>query len=263
MNIRDIQRLLAEVGLYRGAIDGDAGPKTLTAARDWLANYPTVPWRTWSTSRLLVAAGQAVLDRLGYEPGLIDGYSGHNTREALTTWESGARAAVERIATVAASGAQNNWPRQDRVRDVFGNPGGPQCTSGIVQLPLPFVIAWDTRQTVRSFRCHEMVAAPLTRIFSQAVAHYGTKQFEELRLNVFGGCFNHRTMRGGSALSMHSWGIAVDLDPERNQLRWGRDRASLAASVYNPFWSIVESVGAVSLGRVANRDWMHFQFARL
>ncbi len=62
---------------------------------------------------------------------------------------------------------------------------------------------------------------------------------------------------------MHAWGIAVDLDPERNPLRWGRDRASFAASAYEPFWTIVEAAGAPSLGRACNRDWMHFQFGRL
>ena len=68
-------------------------------------------------------------------------------------------------------------------------------------------------------------------------------------------------MRGGSRKSTHAWGIAVDLDPENNRLRWGCDRALFARNEYKAFWEIVEDHGATSLGRSANYDWMHFQFA--
>ena len=91
----------------------------------------------------------------------------------------------------------------------------------------------------------------------------GEERFRALRLDRFGGCYNYRPMRGGSALSTHAWGAAVDLDPERNQLTWGADKAAFAAPEYEAFWQIVEAHGAVSLGRSRNRDWMHFQFARL
>ncbi|QCP84371.1 hypothetical protein EYE35_01375 [Cereibacter sphaeroides] len=261
----DIQRLLAAAGLYRGAIDGDAGPLTQAAALAALEGE-AVPWRTWPSRRQRIAAGQAVLARLGHAPGRIDGLLGPNTREALTAWASGpVRAAVERLPLSghAVADAQGAYPRQESVATFYGVAGGPDCTAGIVELPLPFRLAWDLNTSITSFRCHKLVAAPMTRIFREAVAHYGAAEFERLRLNLFGGCFNHRPMRGGSNLSMHAWGIAVDLDPERNPLRWGRDRASFAAPAYEPFWTIVEAAGATSLGRACNRDWMHFQFARL
>ncbi|AZB67068.1 peptidoglycan-binding protein [Cereibacter sphaeroides] len=266
MDVREIQRLLAAAGLYRGAIDGDAGPQTMAAVALILGRHDAVPWRPWPRDRRLIAAGQAVLAQLGHEPGRIDGLLGPNTREALTAWASGrAKAAVDRVPLPghAVADAQGAYPRQESVATFYGVAGGPDCTAGIVELPIPFRLAWDLNMSITSFRCHRLVAAPLTRIFREAVAHYGADQFESLRLNLFGGCFNHRPMRGGSALSMHAWGIAVDLDPERNPLRWGRDRASFAAPAYEPFWTIVEAAGATSLGRACNRDWMHFQFARL
>ncbi|MGP3699182.1 peptidoglycan-binding protein [Rhodobacter sp. NSM] len=266
MDVRDIQRLLSAAGLYKGAIDGDAGPLTMAAVAVILGRQDAVPWKAWPKTRQLIAAGQAVLLLLGHEPGRIDGLIGHNTLEALTDWASGAiRAAVERILQPAhaVSDTQGAYPRQDTVATFYGAAGGPDCTAGVVTLPVPFRIAWDLGQAVSSFRCHKLVADPLTRIFRQAVAHYGVTEFERLKLNVFGGCYNYRKMRGGSSLSMHAWGIAVDLDPERNQLRWGRDRAAFAAAAYAPFWNIVEAAGATSLGRACNKDWMHFQFARL
>ena len=70
-------------------------------------------------------------------------------------------------------------------------------------------------------------------------------------------------MRGGSAWSIHSWGAAVDLDPDNNQLRWGKNKASFAKPAYENFWKIVENEGWVSLGRERNYDWMHFQAAKL
>jgi len=118
-----------------------------------------------------------------------------------------------------------------------------------------------SRGTLRSWADQE--AKPLTAIFDGTARHYGRSEMERFRLHIWGGCFNHRLMRGGKALSTHSCGAAVDLDPERNQLPWGRDRAALARPDHDAFWTIVEAHGATSLGRAANRDWMHFQFARL
>lgn len=155
------------------------------------------------------------------------------------------------------------YPTYDQMDDFYGPAGGPDCTAGIVNLPISFKLAWDTSKNITSFRCHKKLQTPFKAIFDQAVRHYGETKFRELRLDLFGGCFNHRMMRNGTRLSTHSWGAAVDLDPERNQLRWGRDRASLAKPEYEAFWKIVEKQGAVSLGRQRNVDWMHFQFSRL
>jgi hypothetical protein len=153
-------------------------------------------------------------------------------------------------------------PSYADLEKVFGKAGGAACTSGRVKLPFPFIIAWDKTQKINTFACHRLVAPALSSIFAEAAKHYGEKQFRALRLDYFGGCFNHRPMRGGNRLSTHSWGIAVDLDPQRNQLRWGRDRASFAKPEYEAFWQIVEAHGAVSLGRARNFDWMHLQFCK-
>jgi hypothetical protein len=53
------------------------------------------------------------------------------------------------------------------------------------------------------------------------------------------------------------------MNPEQNQLRWGKDRAVFAKPEYDKFWEIVEKHGGVSLGRERNYDWMHFQFIPL
>lgn len=266
MNVRDVQTLLAKAGYYEGAIDGDAGPLTRRAVELVEANGRH-DWSGWSQSRRLIAAAQVILGALGYEPGAIDGYWGPNTREALTDFQTelttGRRPTVERELKRPEPEAAERYPRQRDMPNFYGPAGSAAATAGRCELPFPFVIAWNTAQRVSSVSCHERIAQPFTAIFGEAARHYGEAEYRRLRLDRFGGCYNNRNMRGGSRKSTHAWGAAVDLDPENNQLRWGADRARFAQQEYEPFWRIVEAHGMVSLGRVADRDWMHFQAARL
>ena len=75
---------------------------------------------------------------------------------------------------------------------------------------------------VASISCHQRVATSLTRVLNRAHAQYGTDGLEALGLDVYGGCFNLRQKRRGTSLSPHAWGVAIDWDPDRSQLSWGR-----------------------------------------
>ena len=88
-------------------------------------------------------------------------------------------------------------------------------------------LAWDKSQSVSHIGCHAKVAPSVGRVFQKVHAHYGDAELKRLRLDLFGGCFANRKKRGGSTWSTHAWAVALDFDPERNQLKWGRDRASL------------------------------------
>ena len=72
-----------------------------------------------------------------------------------------------------------------------------------------------------------------------------------------------RELRWLHQRAMHSWGIAIDYDPDNNALHWGRDRASFALPAYDKWWDYWEAEGWVSLGRAKNFDWMHVQAARV
>jgi hypothetical protein len=124
-------------------------------------------------------------------------------------------------------------------------------------------IAWNLRQKVNSTLCHEQVADSAARVFNRVLDHYGEVKIVDLHLDLFGGCYNKRPIRGGSRWSLHSWGIAFDFDPSRNRLRWGRDRAAFAKPEYKAWWQIWEEEGWLSLGRERNFDWMHVQTAKL
>jgi hypothetical protein len=229
-----VQRRLKELGIYDGALDGVMGPKTRAAIRGF--------------------------QRInGLDP---DGKAGPKTYAKLFPEPMPEREEVPQV-VVPPKTASSIWPRQRDCAVFYGAPGNPKCTAGIVFLPFAFRIAWNLNQRVSTFKCHEKVAEPMTRIFKEAAEHYGENEYRALGLDLFGGCYNLRQMRGGSYWSMHSWGIAVDLDPARNQLKWRRDRAQFAKPAYEPFWKIVEQEGALSLGRARNYDWMHWQFSRL
>lgn len=217
-------------------------------------------------SRNAVRNLQRGLSGLGHDPGPVDGILGPRTDAAAMGFIRSRGLVPEvapRAAPVPSSVVAFPSPSQSRVAEVFGSPGGREATAGRCRLPFPFVIAWDRSQRITSFACHRLVAGALASIFAEAALHYGEDEFRRLRLDRFGGCFNDRNMRGGSRKSMHAWGIAVDLDPVRNRLSWGADRAAFARPEYDPWWRIVEAHGAVSLGRAIGRDFMHVQFATL
>jgi hypothetical protein len=156
----------------------------------------------------------------------------------------------------------NKWPSQNyqSMVDYYGPVGENQTR---LHLPYSMKLAWDISATVKRLTCNEKVASSLYKIFEQTLKIYGLKEIQKLRLDLFGGCLNVRKMRGGSSWSIHSWGAAVDLDPDRNALKMTSTTATFAKAEYRDFWKIVESEGWVSLGRAKNYDWMHFQAATL
>ena len=153
-------------------------------------------------------------------------------------------------------------PLQDAASmNAFYGPVGENQTQ--IVMPFPLKLSWEPTTIVHKVTCNEKCADAFLQVWKDTLAHYGQSKLSALRLDQFGGCLNVRKMRGGSAWSVHSWGCAWDTDPDNNQLRWGRDKAEFAKADYEPFWQIVEATGGVSLGRAANMDWMHFQYARL
>jgi hypothetical protein len=130
-----------------------------------------------------------------------------------------------------------------------------------IQLPYPMRLAWDTDTEVTSMMCHRLVADNFKNVFNSLLIHYGKDKLKELGIDLFGGCFNYRKMRGGSAWSMHSWGIAIDLDPARNTLRETKRTARFARPEYKPMIDIFYENGFINLGVEKGYDFMHFQIA--
>lgn len=188
---------------------------------------------------------KAIQRKLGIKD---DGDIGNETLTALEK----ALGIVETPAVVTSK----KWPKPDYASMVafYGEVGTNQTT---LQLPYPMVLAWDQDTTVTKITCHNKCKDAFYNIFKKTLDHYGIEQIKKLGLDQYGGCLNVRKMRGGSQWSTHAWGCAIDIDPDNNQLKWGKDKAKLAKPEYNQFWKFVEEEGGYSLGRKKNYDWMH------
>lgn len=141
----------------------------------------------------------------------------------------------------------------------YGQPGNPDNFT-IIQLPYPMRIAWDTSQIVTKMQCHELVALDFTRVFEELLTTYGFNKLKELGIDLFGGCVNVRQMRGSKTKwSRHSWGIAIDLAPQFNQLKWGKDKAIFAKPEYKPLIDIFYKNGFGNYGIEKGFDFQHFE----
>ena len=142
----------------------------------------------------------------------------------------------------------------------YGKPtqtGSPYLTT--IKLPYPMKLAWDTNVKVTTMRCHKLVADKFLAVFNDLLKTYGYAKIVELGIDLFGGCFSFRSMRGGSDYSRHSWGIAIDLDPTRNLLQETRNTARFAKPEYKPMLMIFYKHGFINLGVEKNYDWQHFE----
>jgi hypothetical protein len=130
----------------------------------------------------------------------------------------------------------------------------------LTMIDLPYTMFYD-RQPVKRMRCHKKVAQAFKNVFNELLSSYGERKINELEINDFGGCFNYRLMRGSrTKLSAHSWGTAIDLDPNRNTLKETHKTARFARADYKAMIDIFEKHGFASLGRLKDYDWMHFQY---
>jgi peptidoglycan hydrolase-like protein with peptidoglycan-binding domain len=287
MDLRDVQSRLVAAHLYDGKVDGDLGPQTRAAISAFLAQQGVKNFDAWPSARRQLAAQQLVCKLAGINAGAVDGLLGTQTRYAfgvfdlrkaaggpvpvIENWrhdETAPQAVATRPLPAPITSSQVNapatkpaWPKQSAMDSFYGAKGINQ-----VSLVLPFAmrIAWDTGSKVTKFSCHKKVRESLERIFARQLDHYGLAEIQRLGLDLYGGCLNVRLMRGStSSWSIHSWGCAVDIDPEHNQLNFHRAQATLDNPPFDPFWRFVYDEGAIGLGRERDYDWMHFQFARL
>jgi peptidoglycan hydrolase-like protein with peptidoglycan-binding domain len=170
-----------------------------------------------------VLALQELLKEAGFDPGALDGVDGPKTQAAHKAFLAKSRPAEP----VVVAQALNHWPNQREVPSFFGkhelgrdgHPTERWQTRMLTQirLPYPMRLAWDLSVTVQRMTCHKLIARDLGAILAEILAHYGSVEaVRAARMDLFGGCYNYRAMRSGAMPSMHSWGIAIDLDPDGN-----------------------------------------------
>lgn len=140
----------------------------------------------------------------------------------------------------------------------YGEPGDDNLVS--FPLPYPMRIAWDTSKTVTKMTCHKLAKDRFLAVFNDLLKTYGLPKLQELGIDLFGGCYNFRLMRGSKKTwSRHSWGIAIDLDPARNGLKTAWVNAQFSKPEYKQMIDIFYKHGFISYGKERNYDAMHFE----
>ncbi len=150
----------------------------------------------------------------------------------------------------------------DQIRATFGDIFAclhpdhtldPQWQTDFLQrimLPFPMTLSWDRTRSVSQVTCHKRLGNIFADVFGRVQSTGSEKQ-----ITSFGGCFSFRPQRTGTKLSTHSWGIAIDLNPEPNAQGTAGDMDSAIVDIFRKAgfqW------GGDWEGR--SRDPMYFQF---
>ena len=81
-----------------------------------------------------------------------------------------------------------------------------------------FMVLWDVPENLelgaipKKIYCNKDMVAPLEKAFNNIIARGLVGQ-----IRTWNGCFNIRRKRGATSSSLHSWGIAIDLNAASNQ----------------------------------------------
>lgn len=150
-----------------------------------------------------------------------------------------------------------------------------------VPLPFPLRVAWALHTSVTHVEFHKKAADALVAAFTDIYnyarilikKHYGFDEttafydkktlalLQALGLDIWGGTYNFRTKRGMHEVSCHSYGIAIDMDPDHNPMQSSRFKIKTTF----PLWYIAAfKANGFKWGgefRGSRKDAMHFQLA--
>ncbi len=125
--------------------------------------------------------------------------------------------------------------------------------NNMVSAPIPFAIplSWDPVKKVTSIYGHKKLAAIYTAVFTE-IQNKGLAD----KITRYGGCYNFRAKRTSSKLSVHAWGIGLDLNPETNMQGTTGNMPDGVIKIFRAHGFIW---GGDWTGK--SKDPMHFQYA--
>jgi hypothetical protein len=143
----------------------------------------------------------------------------------------------------------------DEYRDICRIYGHPGDESKLVRFTFPYPMKLYGDTPITDHRCHRLCKPDLEAILETARDELGMDFIREHHLDHYDGVYNYRKMRGGSSMSRHSWGIAIDIAAEYNGNQVRRPQAEMP----DEFIKIFQRFGWKSGGAEWGRDFMHFQ----
>lgn len=132
--------------------------------------------------------------------------------------------------------------------DKFGTPGLPTEVKYMVVFDVPTEL--EIGIIPKKIYCNKLIVEPLKQAFKNLIDR---KYVSELK--TWDGCYQVRKMRGLKFQSLHSWGIAVDLNQATNQL--GK-QPTLSSGFVKCFTDAGFDWGGVW----KRKDGMHFQLSK-
>lgn len=140
------------------------------------------------------------------------------------------------------------WPKTDQasLTAFYGKPGDE---SQHARIDVRGMGVQYCGSAVNQILCHKKVADSLLRIIEEL-------QKFPMILREYAGCYNNRTMRGGSTPSLHARAAAIDFAPDSNgnHVSW-----PVAADMPLGVMEIFAREGWMPAGAFWGRDAMHFQ----
>lgn len=130
----------------------------------------------------------------------------------------------------------------------FGNPQSHEKN---------FMVMWDVPAELeigvipKRLYCNKVMVEPLTKAFKNLIE---TGHVSELK--TWDGCFNIRNVRGRTSPSLHSWGVAIDVNAAWNGL-------GKAPTLTSGFIKCFTDAGFDWGGLWGRPDGMHFQLGKL
>ena len=150
---------------------------------------------------------------------------------------------------------KNSGKSYDYIISKYGEVGD---MSNIIKFTFPFPMTY-AGQPSKSVQVHKLVHKQLTDIFAEILSTFGLEKIKKLKIDRHSGAWNVRNKRGGSTPSIHSWGIAIDITAEFNDLKTKAPNALFSKPEYKEFIDIWYKHGFKSFGRELGYDYMHFQ----
>jgi hypothetical protein len=160
------------------------------------------------------------------------------------------------------------FPHEDIVSLIkfYGDPRGSNgqvsrkwYAENIVKWTPPYKIYYSDgkRTPLKTLLLHKKVVPVYTAAYTEVAKEFSPQEIDALRLNISGGTFNYRVVRGGNRLSTHAFGIAIDMDPARNPYpkKWKE------GMINREFCDILMKHGLWWRGLNGDVDAMHFQAA--
>jgi hypothetical protein len=161
------------------------------------------------------------------------------------------------------------WPHEDvqSLNAFYGDPRGSNGEASPIweadnlrywEPPYPLFFSDGKHTPLKRLRIHKKCVSTFDEAFKEVLHVFGIDYIVKNRLNISGGATCYRLERGGSRLSVHSWGCAIDMDPAHNPFpaHWR------TGMIDKGFAAIMQKHGFCWRGEGNDVDPMHFQLCK-